>query len=221
MAKRRGLQKHTAEVLQTLGFTAIGGTRFTRQVGEQLHFAGLQYGGSSQGFTFNLGCHFRGVPSMLDYQTVKLDDMQELDSGLRCRIGNYVDDGLYDIWWDSNDAELPAVLTQASWAIERAFNDCQAKWGDGKLLLQSHVKNRAGAFRWSRAFRRWTEPEGDFKRFAFAAVLAHRHRDIALARALYEKALLCKESIIASHVAKLAAALGIGKAKRSERKSSG
>ena len=211
MTKRRGLQKRTAEALQPLGFKAISGTRFTRQVGEQLHFVGLQYGGSSRGFTFNLGCHFRGLPSMSDYQSVTLDDMEELDSGLRCRIGNYIDDGFYDVWWDANEAELGGALAQASWAIERAFDDCQAKWGDGKLLLQSHVKNRAGAFRWSRAFRRWTEFEGDFSRFAFAAVLAHRHGDKVLARALYEKALLCKDSIIVPHVPKIAAALGIRK----------
>lgn len=212
MSKRRGLQTLTAEMLKPLGFHAISGTRFTRRVGKQLHFVGLQYGGSSQGFTLNLGCHFQGVPSLFDYQPVKLEDMEELDAGLRCRIGNYVGDGFYDIWWDSNDAELPGAMAQAAGAIERAFNDCNKKWGDGSLLLQSHIRTRTGIFRWSRHLLRWSEPIGDFERFAFAALLAHRLQDNTLARALYEKSILCKD-IIVPHPPKLAAALGIANSK--------
>jgi hypothetical protein len=210
MPKRRGLQKRTAEALNFLGFKAISGTTFTRQVGEQLHFVGLQYRRSSSEITFNLGCHFHGVPSLFDYETVTLDDMEELDSGLRCRVGDYIGDGFYDIWWNPDNSEVPAALAQASWAIERAFDECMKKWGsDGALILKSHVKNRAGAIRLSRPLLRWMSGEGGFERFAFVALLAHHHGDEALANALYEKAMSAECPII-PHIPKLAAALGIG-----------
>jgi hypothetical protein len=210
MSKRRGLQKRTAEVLKPLGFTAIGGTRFTRQVGEQLHCVELQYGGFSKGFTFNLGCHFEGVPCLSHDAPVNTDNLEDLDCGLRCRVGDYIGDGFYDVWWDPDNSEVLGALAQASWAIERAFDDCMKKWGsDGRLILKSHVKNRAGAIRLSKPLFRWMSGKGDFERFAFVAVLARRHGDNVLAYAFYEKALSCKASVIIPHVPKLSAALGI------------
>ena len=210
MTKRRGLQKLTAKALEPLGFAPVSGTTFSRQVGEQLHFVGLQFRSFCSEITFNLGCHFQGVPSMNDYHAVALNDMVELDCGLRCRVGHYIGDGFYDVWWDPDNSEVPATLAQASWAIERAFDDCLKKWGnDGKKLLQSHVKQTKGAIRLSRPLFSWMLPKGDFERFAFVALLAHRHGKDQLARALFDKALSCKASIIIPHVPKLAAALGI------------
>jgi hypothetical protein len=212
MSKRRGLQKRAAEVLLPLGFTAIGGTAFTRQSGKQLHFVGLQYGGFSRGFTFNLGCHFQGVPSMSDFQPVGKEHLDDLDCGLRIRVGRYIGEGR-DIWWTANNSELPAALAQASWAIGRAFDDCMKKWGtDGVLILRSHVKNRAGVIRLSRLLFEWMLPKRDFERYAFVALLAHHHGDDELAMALYEKAMSAECPII-PHIPKLAAALGIAQKK--------
>jgi hypothetical protein len=210
MSKRRGLQKRTAEALKPMGFDATSGTTFTRKVGHQLHFVGLQYGRSSSRITFNLGCHFHGIPSMLDYQPVTVHDLEDLDCGLRVRVGDYIGDGFYDIWWDPDKEEVPVALAQASAAVDRAFNDCMKKWGnDGTLILQSHVKFRAGNVRLSRSLLRWMSGKGEFEQFSFVAVLADHHGDNALARAAYDKALSCEGSIIVPHVPRLAAALGI------------
>lgn len=217
MSKRRGLQKRVAEQLRALGFQPVSGTTFTRQVGEQFHLVNLQYRRFSSDITFNLGCHFQGLPSMSDYQPVAVDDLEDLDCGLRTRVGDYIGDGFYDIWWNPDNSEVPAALAQATWAIERAFNDCMKKWGnDGVLILRSHVKNRAGAIRLSKPLFRWMLPKGDFERFAFVALLAHHHGDKALANALYEKAMSAECPII-PHVPKLAAALGIVKKIRRRR----
>jgi hypothetical protein len=209
MSKRRGLQKRATEALKPLGFIAITGTTFTRQVGEQLHFVGLQYRTSSSDITFNLGCHFKGVPSMFDFEPVAADDLQQLDCGLRIRVGRYIGDGFYDVWWNPDNSEVPAALAQATWAIERAFDDCKKKWGDGKLLIQKHVKNRVGSIRLSRPLFRWMWPVRSFHRFAFCALLAHHHSDDELASALFEKALSCEDSLVPSDVPKLSAALGL------------
>lgn len=213
MPSRRGLQKRAADALKPLGFNAISGTTFTRQVGEQLQFIGLQYGGSSKGFTFNLGCHFTDIPSTRDFRAVSVDDLEDLDCGLRIRVGRYIGEGL-DTWWTADNSELPAAIAQASWAIERAFADCIKRWGnDGTTILRSHVKSRAGTIRLSKALFQWMLPKGDFERFAFVALLAHRHGDEVLSRMAYEKALSCKASLIPSHIPKLSASLDMSEVK--------
>lgn len=190
MSKRRGLQTRAAEGLKRTGFVPLSGTVFTRQVGEQFHFVGLQYRQSSSEITFNLGCHFTGVRSLFDYQPVAAEDLELLDCGLRVRVGDYIGDGLYDVWWDPNNAEVPAALAQASWAIERAFNDCIKRWGDGTRMLQSDVKVHAGSIRLSRALLRWTVHKHCFHTYSFLSMLAHARGNDALAGILYEKSLL-------------------------------
>jgi hypothetical protein len=210
MTKRRGLQKRAAEALEPLGFKAISGTSFTRQAGKQLHFVGLQYGKFSSDITFNLGCHFQGLPSMSGYEAVTLDDLEDVNCGLRIRVGRYIGDGFYDIWWDPDNSEVPGALAQACWAIERAFDDCVKKWGsDGALILRSHVQTRSGAIRLSKPLLEWLSGKGGFERFAFVALLASHHGDAVMAHAFYEKALECKDSLIFPYVPKLAAALRI------------
>ncbi|MFO0886345.1 MAG: hypothetical protein U0894_19555 [Pirellulales bacterium] len=131
-------------------------------------------------FTFNLGCHFFDL-LMLTHKSVKLSDMEELDSGLCCRVGNYAHDGSHDIWWSLDSSQISTALEQAVAAIECAFEDCIQKWGpDGKLLLKSHVKNRIAAIRLSRHLQRWMLGKGSFERFAFVALLAHYHGDLEL-----------------------------------------
>jgi len=193
MVKRRGLQKRTADILKPLGFSPLSGTTFTRQVDEQLHFVGLQYRRFSSEITFNLGCHFKGIPSLFDYRLVTLDDLNDVDCGLRIRVGRYIGDGFYDIWWNPDNSELPAALAQASWAIERAFDDCKTKWGDGSHLIQAYVKIQGRSVRLSKALLRWMLPKRRFDRFAFVALLARHHGDDTVASVLAEKALSCDD----------------------------
>ncbi|MGV3607375.1 MAG: DUF4304 domain-containing protein [Planctomycetaceae bacterium] len=210
MKRRSGIQKRALEALLPMGFIKVSGTTFARQVGRQLQFVGLQYRQFCDEFTFNLGCHFLGIPSMLTYKSVKLSEMEELDSGLCCRVGNYVGDGSHDIWWSLDSSQISAAWEQAVAAIECAFEDCIQKWGpDGKLLLESHVRNRVAAIRLSRHLQKWMLGKGSFERFAFVALLAHYHGDLELAQTFYERALSRQESIIVPHVPKLASALGI------------
>jgi hypothetical protein len=208
MSIRREIQKLTTEALRPQGFTANSSKSFSRQIDEQLHFVGLQYDRFSSQFTFNIGCHFLNIPSSFDYEEVNTEDIEELDCGLRCRVGDYIGNKFFDIWWDPARVNLPASIAQASWAIDRAFNDCLKKCGkDGSKILKSHILNSRGAIKPSQFLRRWTNAKGDFERFAFVALLAHRHGDEALSQALHEKALSCETSIIIPSVPKLAAAL--------------
>ena len=188
MTRRRGIQKQTADVLRGLGFSPVSATTFTRQVGQQLHFIGLQYGGSSRGFTFNLGCHFAGVPTVGTFRLPTLDDLDDLECGLRVRVGRYIRDGL-DLWWDADNAELPASLAEASWAVQRAFDDCLRSWGNGSDLLRSHVKVRAGSIRLSQHLLRWFVNKHCFSSYAFLAMLAHHRGARDLACMLHQRAL--------------------------------
>ena len=178
-----------ADTLKPLGFTAITGTSFTRQVGQQLHFVGLQYRQFSSEITFNLGCHFEGIPSLCDFRSITTANLADLDCGLRTRVGNYIRGGDFDVWWAPDKSEVPAALAEACWAIERGFDDCMRTWGsDGNLILQSHIKTRTGKLRISRTLFRWMLPQAEFHRFAFVALLAHRHGNHGLAAELCDKA---------------------------------
>lgn len=220
MPRRRGLQKRVAEALQPMGFTAISGVSFTRQVGEQLHYVDLQYRRSCSEITFNLGCHFAGIPSLFDYREVGAGNLEGLDCGLRCRIGHYIGDGFRDVWWDPDNSEVPRVLVQVCGAIDRAFKDCMKKWGsDGKQLLLSHVKNRAGDIRLSRPLLRWMLPQWRFSRFAFVALLAHQHGNDALASAYCEKAMAEDFAAIIDYL-QLPALLKVKRKKSKDRKKS-
>lgn len=207
MSKRRGLQRKTAEVLSALQFMQVSGTRFTRRVGQQLHFVGLQYRTFGSEITFNLGCHFVGIPSLFDFRSVAVENLDDLDCGLRVRIGSYIEDGFYDVWWNPDNEQLPGALAQASWPIERAFEDCIKQWGDGTRILESHVRNRAGSIRLSKPLLRWMIPLRQFHRFAFLALVAHYHGDDALAATLFNKAIECDDRI-PLHCAQLREVLG-------------
>ena len=188
MQNRKGLHKRTAESLAGLGFRAIGATSFARGVGEQLHFVGLQYGGSSRGFTYNLACHFRGLPSLFDFKPMSLNELDDLNCGLRARVGQFIRDGL-DLWWDANSSELHAAIAEATWAIDRAFAKCIERWDDGRGLLDREVKTRSKTVRLSEYILTWCVNGHSFDAYAFLALLAHRHDMLDLAKLLHRKAL--------------------------------
>jgi hypothetical protein len=187
MPKQRGFLKHVRNTLPALGFNHNRGSIFTREVGMQIHFVQLQHAQHVTGFTFNLGCHFVDVPSMFDFQPVSVDDLDVLDCGLSARIGTFIGNGL-DVWWDPCEHEVPAVLAQVSWRIERVFGDCISDWGNGTRLLQRQVKASERGLRLSRQLRRW-EPTAEFTLYSFLSILAQRRRMRRLSDLLCAKAL--------------------------------
>lgn len=203
MAKRRGLQKQVAEALLPLGFIQRSGVNFTRQVGKQLHFVGLQYRRSSSDITFNLGCHFVGVASLFDFREVTVADLDLLDCGMRTRVGDHINKGDFDVWWDPDQAQVPVVLEQATTAIGSAFDGFVELWGkDGLTLLKKHIKVNGSSILLSPRLRHWMKVQAKFDQYCFLALLCRVHRLDALADMFYVKA--CNNAKFSVDINKLA-----------------
>jgi hypothetical protein len=146
------------QLLSPAGFTKSAAGTYVRQVGDQIHLITFQPARFGHEYTVNFGFHFAFIVPLFAGKPIPVAKYQQLDCGLRARIGDFAKNAR-DEWfpYGTDAGELRRQFAQNAQDCLRVFEAASRRFASPSRLL-----TKAGCTLNMRLIRPWQVQDGLF-----------------------------------------------------------